>query len=223
LLIFPSLFSYNITYPTYLGAQFDAATTNFSYQIPGFAGEDDPVELTLSFLTPITPTSTLRQSIPGGYIGVYVKGNFDVNIYIDINGQWVSGDRGRRIVWDLSTSPLGGDGGSFPYLKTWRVKREIEQLFTEFGDQAEWGTLHFSTTGVKLQSHPTLLMLCPFTCLIQNYFRTRAMSVARRQYCANALRGAVSCTGRLMALSGASWTASRFSPLPRRFISTAAA
>ena len=98
----------------------------------------------LSFLSPITPTSTLRQSIPASYLTVYVRGHFDVDIYVDINGQWVSGDRGSRIVWELEKHQLAEGKG----LKTWKVKREEELLLSEIADRAEWGTLYFSAPSV---------------------------------------------------------------------------
>ncbi|KAK3066375.1 hypothetical protein LTR53_017308 [Teratosphaeriaceae sp. CCFEE 6253] len=130
---------YNISYPTYRGAQYDASTTNLSYSIPSPSGGQD-TELVLSFLSPITPTSTMRQSIPAGYLTVYVKGSFDLDIYIDVNGQWVNGNRGSKIEWSLAET----DYKERKHLKTWKVKRQTEQLFTEWGDQAEWGTLHFA-------------------------------------------------------------------------------
>ena len=107
------------------------------------------VEVTLSFVTPITPTSMLRQSLPAGYVVIYVKGTFDVNVYVDVNGQWVSGDRGSRIVWDFLRSTPAKDQTPRPPLKMWTVRRETEQLLTEFGDRAEWGTLHFSGPDVR--------------------------------------------------------------------------
>jgi Domain of unknown function (DUF5127) len=93
----------------------------------------------LSFLSPITPQSTLRQAIPAAYITVYVEGDFDLDIYLDLNGQWVSGDRGSRLEWEY----LKADFGS-KTLQTWRVKRQSEQVFTEYADRAEWGTLYFT-------------------------------------------------------------------------------
>lgn len=36
-------------------------------------------------------------------------------------------------------------------LKTWKVKRETEQMFTETKDQAEWGTLYFSAPGDEVR------------------------------------------------------------------------
>lgn len=132
-----------MSYPIYRGAQYDASTTNLTYSLPlpSSLAASSHLDITLSFLSPITPTSTVRQSIPASYLTVYVSGNVPVDIYLDVNGQWVSGDRGSKIVWELAHRTLDGVTEGF---KTWQVKREVEQLFTEFRDRAEWGTLHFS-------------------------------------------------------------------------------
>lgn len=136
----PSNPHYNVTFPRYLGPQYDASTTNLSYAIPSPESYGREAEITLSFLSPITPTSTLRQSIPAAYISVYVTGNFDIDVYIDLNGQWVSGDRGAEIEWSFDETECQ----DARKLKTWKVRRRTEQLFTEYNDQAEWGTLHFT-------------------------------------------------------------------------------
>ncbi|PNS18729.1 hypothetical protein CAC42_5268 [Sphaceloma murrayae] len=130
---------YNISFPTYVGSKYDASVTNLTYQIPG-SESDELAEITLSFLSPITPTSTLRQSIPAAYVTAHISATFDIDLYIDLNGQWVSGDRGSRIDWTLERIPL--DNGE--YLKTWAWKREEEQILTEWADRAEWGSLLFT-------------------------------------------------------------------------------
>jgi Domain of unknown function (DUF1793)/Domain of unknown function (DUF5127)/Domain of unknown function (DUF4965) len=136
-----TMLRYNVSYPQYKGASYDASTTNLSYSIPSPKHSSHPVDITISFLSPITPTSTFRQSIPAAYVTVYVSGTTSVDIYMDINGHWVTGDRGNRITWTLTQSgPEGGKHG----LKTWQFKREIEQEFTEWNDRGEWGTLYFS-------------------------------------------------------------------------------
>jgi len=135
---------YAIKFPQYLGAQYDASTTNLTYSIPSPSSANGSVEVILSFLSPITPTSTLRQSIPASYVTAYVKGNFDINIYIDVNGQWVSGNRGSHIEWELHENQFQKDAEK---LKTWKVRRSNEELFTEWQDRAEWGTLHFTGPG----------------------------------------------------------------------------
>jgi len=142
---------YNISFPEYLGAQYDASTTNLSYAIPSPGGHGN-AELTISFLSPITPTSTLRQSIPASYVTIYAKGDFDIDVYMDVNGQWVSGDRNQDIVWGFEESEEKDSVvGEAQALKTFKVKLREELLFTEHGDRAEWGELHF--TGPSEAAH----------------------------------------------------------------------
>ncbi|KAB2108889.1 putative glutaminase [Alternaria gaisen] len=134
---------YTVAYPTYNGATYDASTTNLTYSIraPDAIRSTKDLEITLSFLSPITPTSTLRQTIPAAYLSIHVQGSFDVNIYVDVNGQWVSGKRESLIEWGLFQHVAPGLNDR---LKTWQVKRQVEQLFTETNDQPEWGQLHFT-------------------------------------------------------------------------------
>ena len=141
---------YNVSFCTYLGAKFDASTTNLTYEIPAplSAETSAPLEVVISFLSPITPTSTLRQSIPAAYMTVHVSGGFDVDIYVDINGQWASGDRGAQIVWEFEQDELVQGTG----LKTWKVRRQTELLLSEIRDRAEWGTLHFTAPSVCAES-----------------------------------------------------------------------
>ena len=134
---------YNISYPTYLGAAFDASTTNLSYLLSAPEPLLEPLHLTLSFLSPITPSSTLRQSIPAAYFTVHVRGHFNMSIYADVNGDWVSGNRDNEISWELR-EPGSSSGRAGPAIKTWMVSRTIEQVFTEWADRSEWGTLHFT-------------------------------------------------------------------------------
>ncbi|KAJ2983152.1 hypothetical protein NUW58_g6297 [Xylaria curta] len=137
--------SYNISLPQYEGATFDASTTNLTYTL-----QDSGVKIILSFLSPITPTSTLRQALPASYLTCFVEGSVDVSLYIDVNGEWVSGDRGSKIQWELE-EPHASQSGS--RLKTWRIVRAEEQLFTEVMDRAEWGTFRISApSDVKHQS-----------------------------------------------------------------------
>ncbi|KAI2619115.1 DUF1793-domain-containing protein [Hypomontagnella submonticulosa] len=129
--------SYNVSFPKYGGATFDASTTNLTYTIQG-----TNVRITLSFLSPITPTSTFRQSLPAGYLTCIVEGSTDISLYMDINGEWASGNRENKIEWHLSRSEKS-DSARTP-IKTWSIARRHEQLLTEFWDHAEWGTIHIS-------------------------------------------------------------------------------
>lgn len=135
---------FKVAFPKYLGATFDASTTNLTYSITP-PNVTLPLTLTLSFLSPITPTSTLRQSLPASYLTVYVEGTFDLNIYVDLNGEWVTGDRGNHIEWSLENAePKPGAADSFSGIKSWKIQRRTQQLLTERDEHAEWGTLFFS-------------------------------------------------------------------------------
>jgi len=133
--------SFTVSYPVYLGASFDASTTNLTYHIPHLSGLKEPLEITLSFLSPITPTSTLRQALPAAYLTVFASGTFDVNVYVDVNGDWVSGNSENEIKWEFGRSSAQENNETS--LKTWKITRIIEQILTETEDRAEWGTLHF--------------------------------------------------------------------------------
>lgn len=138
----------------YKGAQYDASVTNLTYHIPSPNSHSDEAEVVLSFLSPITPSSTLRQSIPASYLSIHVTGGFDLDIYIDLNGQWVSGDRGSEIVWNLETNE--SEKGQ---PKSWVVKRKDELVFAEVNDRAEWGTLRFTGPSVSRQDCSLLASL----------------------------------------------------------------
>lgn len=77
---------------------------------------------------------------------VHVSGDFHVEIYIDVNGQWASGDREAQIVWEFEQQQLAEHKG----LKTWKIRRQTELLLSETRDQADWGTLHFTAPLVGL-------------------------------------------------------------------------
>lgn len=161
---------YDISFPVFRGFGFDASVTNLTYSIPSPSSSSE-LEVVLSFLSPITPTSTLRQAIPASYLKIYVSGDFDIDIYVDLNGEWVSGSGHNKISWDFAhkkPSPKTSESALAvrawkswtklfahkescpetptlePEVKTWKVWRTEEQLLTEDRDRAEWGTLHFT-------------------------------------------------------------------------------
>lgn len=133
--------NYTVGYPVYDGAEFDASTTNLTYTITSTKSKK-AVKVTLSFLSPITPTSTFRQSLPASYMTFIVEGNLDIGIFVNINGEWVSGDRNEEVSWELQEPKKSKKSGTA--IKSWKISRQHQQLLTERDDQAEWGTLYFS-------------------------------------------------------------------------------
>ena len=113
---------------------------------------------------------------------VHVSGGFNVDIYVDVNGQWASGDRASQIMWELSHQHLGNGKA----LKTWKIRRETEQLLSEWRDQAEWGTLHFSAPSVR-----------PAKVLLQSYILTSCQDVRHESGTSGLLRPRFARTGTL--------------------------
>jgi hypothetical protein len=118
-----------------------------TYSIPS-SNHSAPAKITLSFLSPITPSSTLRQAIPASYLTIHAEGGFNVDVYIDMNGQWVSGHREQQVSWSRERQTFDNGKG----LQTFKVQRREEQLLTEHRDRAEWGSLLFSAPLVWLLS-----------------------------------------------------------------------
>jgi hypothetical protein len=141
-----------------------------TYHIPSHNSSSDYVEIILSFLSPVTPSSTLRQSIPASYLSIQATGSFDIDLYIDLNGQWVSGDRGAEIVWELENAET-------EKLKSWVVKRKDELLFTEWSDRAEWGSLRFTGPSVSMTHFLSILLLHE----ADELYRMSAMRVEHRE------------------------------------------
>ncbi|KAI5296272.1 hypothetical protein KEM52_004751, partial [Ascosphaera acerosa] len=134
--------SADIVCPTYEGATYDASTTNLTYHLHVGSKSSDVV---LSFLSPITPTSTLRQAVPASYITVHTQGDLAVTVYVDIDSRWATQDETAALRWEHRRI---GDG-----LQSWVVRRAEQLLFSEYNssprprtptDRAEWGSLHFT-------------------------------------------------------------------------------
>ncbi|KJZ75657.1 hypothetical protein HIM_04814 [Hirsutella minnesotensis 3608] len=128
-----------ISFPAYDGASFDASTTNLTFKL----GPNMSSKIILSFVSPITPTSTVRQSIPACYMAIHLEGASNINIYADINGEWVTGVDSSIVKWELLETERN-EAQDRPSIKSWSLSRVNQLLFTESSDKAEWGVLHFS-------------------------------------------------------------------------------
>jgi hypothetical protein len=97
------------------------------------------VELTVTFLSPVTPGDLKRQSQPLSYVAVSARATdgkpHRVAAYFDISGEWASGDSGKLITWDQETT---SGAVSLSYHQT------APQVLGENGDTAEWGTVTVS-------------------------------------------------------------------------------
>lgn len=67
-----------------------------------------PVDLTISFLSPITPDDLTRQSLPYSYLTITAESNdgegHDVQLYTDISAKLVGNDWDAKVNWTTETS-----------------------------------------------------------------------------------------------------------------------
>ncbi|KAJ7145357.1 hypothetical protein C8R43DRAFT_1130032 [Mycena crocata] len=100
-----------------------------------------PIDLTVTFLSPVEPNDLLKHSIPFSYLAVSAASTdgaaHSVQVYTDISGEWVSGgDSALPITWSSVTS-----GAIF----THQVQVRNPVLFDEHGEQTRHGSAFYST------------------------------------------------------------------------------
>lgn len=78
-----------------------------------------------------------------------VQGSVDVNVYMDIDGRWVSGDGDSHLNWQWDTLAVEESDSQNPSLQRWQIRRDSELDLSEIRDRAEWGTLHFTGPNVS--------------------------------------------------------------------------
>ncbi|KXX77889.1 hypothetical protein MMYC01_205785 [Madurella mycetomatis] len=98
------------------------------------------VTLTVTFLSPVYPDDMARQSLQFSYISVKAKSSdgtpHDVQVYMDVSGEWASGDHSQVVEWDTSTS----DDIVYHHFS-----RANQQQFVESREIASWGQWYLAT------------------------------------------------------------------------------
>lgn len=135
---------------TQLSQSYTASTTSFKSTIDGLVIE-------LIFSNPVIPTDYRRQSIPFSYLEVTLSSfsKFDsIELYFDVNGEWMSGNRENIISWEFETNKHTSMSDSRRHkddVVSHKIQRTAQLLFSEIEDMAEWGELYWSTdTGNNL-------------------------------------------------------------------------
>ncbi|KAH9077812.1 hypothetical protein EDB83DRAFT_2514525 [Lactarius deliciosus] len=105
------------------------------------AAQAGPMRFNLTFLNPIEPGDWVKQSIPFSYLSLTAE-SLDgaahaVQVYSDVSGEWLSGDRSHGIRWN--TTGLDGDS-----VICHTAKLQNPAVFNEIKTQAEWGTLYYA-------------------------------------------------------------------------------
>ena len=130
-----------------------------------FTLEGGGVRLVVEFLSPVEAGDLRRQSIPVSYVLMTASSidgrGHDVQLYVDISGEWATSDDGQVITWAPSQVPY--QGGS---LRTWAVQPRGPRVLAESGDMAAWGTVVWATPdrpGLTFQSGQDILVRAQFT------------------------------------------------------------
>ena len=102
-----------------------------------------PVTLTVAFLSPVDPDNLQRQCVPLSYLTVDAAsndgGSHSVSVYLDISGEWAHGDTSQQLTWAEQTV------GNQLVLTSQPANPTV---LGEYGDQASWGTVVWSTDNV---------------------------------------------------------------------------
>ncbi|KAJ6539482.1 DUF1793-domain-containing protein [Mycena capillaripes] len=99
-----------------------------------------PVDVTVTFLSPVEPNDLVKQSIPFAYMAVSAAStdglSHSVQVYSDISAEWVSGDNSLTVNWNSTTT------GS---ILTHQVQLQNPTVFAEINDHTQYGSAFYST------------------------------------------------------------------------------
>ncbi|KAG8722947.1 hypothetical protein FRC09_005472 [Ceratobasidium sp. 395] len=99
-----------------------------------------PIDVTVTFLSPVEPTDYLRQSIPFSYMTLTSKStdgkSHSIQYYTDISAEWVSGDNSLTATW--STNNLNGAIAH-------QVQLQNQGQYKEVNDHTQYGSAYYGT------------------------------------------------------------------------------
>ncbi|KAF7292552.1 hypothetical protein MKEN_01471500 [Mycena kentingensis (nom. inval.)] len=134
-----------------------------------------PVDLTISFLSPVEPDDLVKQSMPFSYYSVSAKSTdgaeHAVQLYTDISGEWVSGSSSWTIEWETQK----GD------ILTHKLGTLAQAKYEEINDVILYGHAYLSTlntAGTTYQTGPDYVVRGEF---LQNGKLTNTEDTAFRQ------------------------------------------
>ncbi|EJC98586.1 DUF1793-domain-containing protein [Fomitiporia mediterranea MF3/22] len=124
------------------GFTFTPTQSSYLYQF-------GPVNVNITFLSPIEPTDLTRQSMPFSYMYLTVQpndgGSHSVQLFSDVSGEFIGGDFGVPVNWTINES------SDFVYLQ---MNPSSPLPFQELNERPQDGTLYYcmkKTDGVSWQ------------------------------------------------------------------------
>ncbi|OBZ70559.1 hypothetical protein A0H81_09078 [Grifola frondosa] len=104
-----------------------------------FTMQAGPMNVTVTFISPIEPSDWAKQSFPFSYVSLDASstdGNsHDVQVYSDISAEWVSGNRSSLVSWSTQVT----DSSIYH-----QVQKQSPSPMTEISSQAEDGTAYYA-------------------------------------------------------------------------------
>ncbi|KAF9464433.1 DUF1793-domain-containing protein [Collybia nuda] len=108
-----------------------------------------PVDITVTFLSPVEATDLVKQSTPFAYMAVSAVSTngaaHSVQVYSDISAEWVSGNNALLAKWSTSTGAI----------LTHEVQLQSPAVFTEINDHTQYGSAFYSTTNTVGATYQT--------------------------------------------------------------------
>lgn len=108
-----------------------------------------PVQLTVSFLSPVDATDLVKQSIPLAYMTVSAASTdgaeHSVRVYTDISAEWVSGDTSLTVNWTTSTGNVVAH----------QVQLTDPSVLSEVNDHTQYGSAFYSTISTDRTTYQT--------------------------------------------------------------------
>ncbi|KAH9853554.1 DUF1793-domain-containing protein [Lenzites betulinus] len=128
--------------PSVSGATFQKATQKsleFTSTQSIFVMTAGPVDLTVTFLSPVEPSDPVNQSLPLSYYAVAATSNdgqaHSVQLYTDISAEWITGDNSLTANWTTTTGNV----------LTHQVQLASQTQFGEVSDHIQQGSAYHST------------------------------------------------------------------------------
>ncbi|EJF56480.1 hypothetical protein DICSQDRAFT_93645 [Dichomitus squalens LYAD-421 SS1] len=110
-----------------------------------------PVDLNITFFSPVEPSDLVNQSLPLSYYSISAASNdqnsHKVQVYVDISGEWVTGTRLSAPTINWTTT--AGD------VITHQVQLTNQVEYSELGDHIQQGAAYHSTLSVPGTTYQT--------------------------------------------------------------------
>ncbi|KAJ7684039.1 hypothetical protein B0H17DRAFT_1073347 [Mycena rosella] len=139
--------------PAVSGATFSKAvqkSSRFTSTQSIFVLSAGPVDLTVTFLSPVEPNDLVKQSIPFSYMSISAAStngaSHSIQIYSDISAEWVSGDDSLTVNWNSTTTGT---------VLTHQVQLSSPTVFSEISDHTQYGSAFYSTSNTVGATYQT--------------------------------------------------------------------